>query len=226
MHLASKHGWCLQGDSLQLWAFQGIRRNDNDINQWLPEFEADYDYPIVIPDGAIEFADKYVQELRYNPIIFHISWRSVDTKQVGQHWSLKSFYELARLIYAHTGEKILLVGRDFEDNLVSSLVTDFSSEPFIKLTGKTSVAQLYALINRSKLIFGFQSGATFLGIHAKTPSVLLWPIENVSNVSSFRYKRKFMTSFTPPEATNKWYFPCVLGEEDPETIWKKIKDIL
>lgn len=226
LHTASRDGWYASNHDLYyLWAFQGIKKNDYDIKKWLPDFEVNYNYPIDIPDSAVAYANKLIDDLGYKPVIFHFSWRGLDTRQVGQHWTEKHFDELGSFIYNHTKQKILIIGKDFEREKVTIFLEKFGKDKYVNLLDQLTVPQLLAVIKQSKFIFGFQSGVTFLSVHFRVPSALLWSINNVTKCSGLKYDKKFMTSFTPPEAENEWYFPCVLGEDSPETIWNKVKHV-
>jgi hypothetical protein len=223
---SSRDGWFVDKNSLYyLWAFRGLQKNNNDINQWMPEFDVNYNYPIDIPESDWEYAENYVKQLGYKPIIFHMSWRSLDTGQVSNYWSADKFNELAELIYSHTKRKIVIVAQKFEQELVRNYIDRYSPSKYIDLSAQTTLPKLLALMSNASFVFGFQSGVTFLSVHAKIPSALLWAVKNVTQITGYKFEREYMTSFTPPEATDNWYFPCVLGEDDPKTIWQKIKNV-
>jgi len=222
---ASRVGWAYTKDLIYIWAFRGIEKNGNDIYSWLPELSINYDYPIKIPESAEQEADIITEQTGQDPVLFHASWRLLNGSHTGEQWSATETDKLARLIHEKTGKKIVLVGKHFEDQYVKQFLDDVDSSLYINLVGETNLPSLLALIKRSQFIFGYQSGITFLSTHLKTPSALLWGVRNVTQQSAYKWDRRFITSFIPPDSIDSYYFPFVLGEDTHKTVWNKVQGV-
>jgi len=227
LNMASRTGWFREtDDTFYLWAFRGIMTNGNDINRWLPDFKINYDYPIEIPESDVTYAKNLIAPIDPNPVVFHLSWRGLSNSHLGTTWEWDDYNELATKIYERTHRKILIVGRDFERDEVALFLEQYGTSKYENLIGKTTVPHILAILKQSRFVFGYQSGITFLSTHFKIPSALLWAVRHITPTQAFKWDKEFLTSFVPPESIDNWYFPFILGKDNPDTVWSKVKDVL
>lgn len=134
----------------------------------------------------------------------------------------EQIYLSLKEICEKTGSGIIFVGAKWDMNGLSTQLIDRAEQDgiknqFVDLTGRTSLTELLALIENSDAVYGFPSGATFLGPYYKKPTVLLW---------NDYFSEGFHENCCPPDSLNNWYKPLQTYKHDRHVVVKTMLEML
>lgn len=191
----------------------------------LPEYETDFDYPIIEPPEAKLYAEKIKRKVGGKLVILFTASIAANDNWVKELWTPEDWNKLAQKIYNRINCRPVLVGAKVDVSYAGK-VKKFDTEGIIHdLTGKTSVSQLFALLREANVLVAFQCGVLMMAIQFRTPAVGFWPIKNKKNPNGV-LRRCFMRSWLPPWA--KDYMPLGWGDEEatPEGVFDKIRRYL
>jgi SAM-dependent methyltransferase len=105
--------------------------------------------------------------------------------------------EFIRLVKRETGYTAIFVGAkwDADDETFKNVIKDIPG--CINLAGKTTVEQLFGLINGSQMVVGYPSGLTIMSAVLKKKTLMIW---------NEYYDNDYAWHSCPPDIKNKTYF--------------------
>lgn len=95
------------------------------------------------------------------------------TTRPQKHWIEERWAPLAAHIQADLGLRPVLLGAP-ADHQAATRIGDAADTPLVDLTGRTSLIEAAALIERASLLIGVDTGLGHMGIAFGTPSLLLF----------------------------------------------------
>ena len=135
--------------------------------------ETDLDLEFVVDDDANQKVDDLLKNANFvekDFILFHPSsrWRF-------KCWPAKKFSSLAKELIA-AGHKIVITGGkdSFEKEMADEIAKDFLPKDLLNLSGKTSLKELGALINKSKAIVCVDSVSLHMASALKAKTIVLF----------------------------------------------------
>lgn len=216
-----------RGDCDYLIEFNSSLEKGIQLKDILPEYEINYDYPILEPAGARTFADNLKSKIGDKLIIFFTGNLSAYEASVGDLWTPESWMQLMIKIYEKTACKPVLVGAKWDATYEKELKKLDVNKIIHSMIGKTSLAQLFALLRIADLVIAWQCGVGIMATQFKTPTISLWPIKNKINPKA-RFERIFTRSWLPPWADDIGYIAYGWGDEKatPDGIFEAARKYL
>ena len=206
----------------------------------LPEYETNYDYPIEEPAEAKEYAKKLKAEIGEKLVLIFTSSLRGNEAWPRELWTVEDWTKLIRKIYHRTGCKLVLVGAkwdsDYAEALQEASFGEYKTHPasvLIKenmihsMIGKTTLAQLFAILRESDLLITWQCGVGIMATQFRIPVASFWPIKNKANPRG-QFERAFTRSWLPPWAEEVGYMPYGWGDKDatPSGIFNAVRKYL
>ena len=193
----------------------------------LPEYDTNFDYPIIRHPGPDEWAEHIKQSVGGKlAVIFTASTLGND---IWAHklWIPRDWMELAKKIYNETKCKLVLVGGEWDKDYARRLCQFDHDKIIYNIVGQSSVNQLFALLRIANVVVAYQCGVMMMAIHFRTPAAAFWPIKTKANPVG-QFKREFMRSWLPPWAEEVGYHPFGFGDPDatPDGIFASIRRYL
>ncbi|MEW5768094.1 MAG: glycosyltransferase family 9 protein [bacterium] len=90
-----------------------------------------------------------------------------------KRWNIKKVARIGDEIQQQLGARVILIGAPLEQAR-SAAVAHLMEEPPLDLTGRTSLQQLGALIERANLFIGPDSGPTHMAVALSTPTIAVF----------------------------------------------------
>jgi len=122
------------------------------------------------------------------------------SKREAKNWPDDRFIEIFRRIIEEWNAKIILIGGNAEkqknDNLANSI-----GDNCVSMSGKTSLGECAAIIEKAILFFGPDSGPAFIATAMKTPAVILYSAADY-------YRWRVPETATTPRIEIFHPFPC------------------
>lgn len=220
--LFKNHGGCDYMIELNSYLEKGIPLKDI-----LPEYETNFDYPIQRPPESEIFASAVKRTIgRKLILLFTGSWEG---NQVWARdlWTPADWMQLARKIHGITKCKPVLIGARWDASYLKELLPLDTKKILHNLVGKTSVADLFALIRKADLLIAYQCGVVMMATKFKTPVAGFWPIKSEANPEG-PFRREFTRSWLPPWANEAGFEPFGWGDENatPEGVLSAIRRFL
>lgn len=215
------------GDCDYMIEFNSCLEKGIKLKDILPEYETNFDYPILEPAAAERFA----KEIKKNAggtlaLLFTGGW---DGNQVWVKdlWAPADWMALARKIYAATKCRPVLIGARWDRSYAERLLSLDRDEIIYDIIGKTSVADLFALIREASILVAYQCGPVMMATKFRTPVTGFWPIKSAANPHG-QFRRAFMRSWLPPWATEVGFMPFGYGDKDatPDGVFEAIRRYL
>ena len=193
----------------------------------LPEYDMNWNYPIDEPLESAEFAKNIKRIVGGKLILLFTSSIEGNNVWVKDLWTPKEWMELAQRIYNKTGCSPVFIGARWDANYVQRVKELDKHKIICDLSGRTSVAHLFALLREANVLVAFQCGVLMMGIQFRLPTVGFWPIINGTNPRGL-FKRDFMKSWLPPWAEEVGFMPYGWGDKEatPEGIFASIRRYL
>lgn len=193
----------------------------------LPEYEINYDYPIIEPEGAKQFAKAFKREIGEKLVLFFTASLTGNFHWVKHLWTPERWMELARKIYNKTGCKIVLLGAEWDGDYAEKLHKLDTENILHSMVGKTNLTQLFAILREANLLITWQCGIGIMATQFKIPVVAFWPIKNKINPHGV-FKRPFMQAWVPPWAERVGYMPYGWGDKEatPDGIFDAVRRYL
>lgn len=207
--------------------FNSKLENHTKLKDILPEYEINYDYPIYKPPKAKEFAETFKREMGGKFALLFTASLKGNEAWVRELWTPKDWVELAKKMLSETGCRPVLIGAKWDSDYAEKIYELDKEFTIHDLVGKTSVAQLFALIREANVVISWQCGVGIMATQFRTPVVAFWPIEGKKNPQG-KFNRDFMRTWLPPWANESGYIPYGWGDESatPDGIFADIKEYL
>lgn len=193
----------------------------------LPEYEINFNYPIIEPSLTKIFAERLREELGGKLVLIFTGGLEGNRVWVKDLWTVHDWMDIARKIYSITKCKLVLIGARWDRTYAKKLIALDREKIIHDLTGKTSVAKLFALLRIADLVVAYQCGVVNMGVHFRAPVAGFWPIKNGKNPNGI-FNRKFPMSWLPPWAEEVGFMPFGFGDDDatPEGVLEKVRRYL
>lgn len=140
---------------------------------WLPELPTDFTYPLALPPAARQRAAALMPE---RTILLYLSGIAANRHFHNHVCSIGLWVHVAELLNA-AGFVPLLIGANTQDDLCyrdAFLRGAAGRARVTDLAGRTSVAEVCALVERSAAWVGLNSGTGIVAAMLGTPTVMLW----------------------------------------------------
>lgn len=201
---------------------RGVRLEDI-----LPEYETNFDYPIDEPLVSREFAEDVKAEAGGKLALLFTGSIAGNDVWVKKLWTANDWVELARRIHAVTGCRPVVIGARWDKSYSRRLLKLESEKIIYDIIGKTSVADLFALLRKANILVAYQCGVVMTATKFRTPVAGFWPIKNKVNPHG-SFKRAFMKSWLPPWAEEAGFMPFGFGDKDatPDGVFEAIRGYL
>lgn len=197
------------------------------IEDILPEYKVNFDYPIKYPKEAKNFVKLIKKGVGNKLYLFYASSHLGNNNWSRGTWDPEDWVTLADMIYAETGKKPLLIGAEW-DKLYSEEITKADTKNKIhNLVGKTNLPEMLGLLREANCVVSFLSGITILATRFKIPCASFWPTLKLA--PHWHDPKKFQKSWIPPDAEKDgYYMPFFYGEKDttPTGIFNAIRKFL
>jgi heptosyltransferase I len=130
-----------------------------------------------------------------------------------RNWRVERYAEVARYASERYGARILLTGGNTElERHYGERIADEGPDDVVNLVGRTSLKQLYAILQRSTALVCPDSGPAHMGTAAGIPVIGLYATSNPDRTGPY-LRREFVVN-AYPEAVRKW-----LGKSVDEVRW-------
>lgn len=132
---------------------------------------------LAIPDDAQKRADAMLERIgllklsNQKSVDFYILFPGAGSKS--RQWPVEHFAELARRIYDLSGWAGLVCGGPGDKVLAGELIELAGNIPLASLAGKTDLMEFAAVVKRSRLLIGNETGAVQIASAVGTPSVCI-----------------------------------------------------
>ncbi len=197
------------------------------IEDVLPKYDVDFDYPIKYPEDSKQFA-KFIKKGAGNKLyLFYASSHLGNNNWCRGIWDPKDWVSLAEKIYAETKRKPILIGAEWDKVYSEELKKADPKNMIHNLVGKTNLPEMLALLREANCVVSFLSGITMLATRFKTPCVSFWPTLKLA--PHWHDPKKFQKSWIPPNAEKDgYYMPFFYGEKNttPTGIFDAIRKYL
>lgn len=207
--------------------FNSALENGINLKDILPEYETNYNYPILEPEEPKEFAKALKAEMGEKLILFFTASLTANLAWPGYLWTPAHWVKLMQKIYNKTGYKPVLLGAKWDESYEERL-KEFDTENIIhSMVGKTSLAQLFAILRIADLLITWQCGVGIMATQFRTPVVSFWPIKNGVNPRA-KFDRAFTRAWLPPWADEVGYMAYGWGDNHatPDGVFAAIRKYL
>ncbi len=200
---------------------QGVR-----LEQILPEYDTNFNYPINNPPAAKDFATLIKKGLGGKLYLFYASSIGGNKNWCKGTWETKDWVKLADLIYAATKRKIVLMGAQWDTGYAAMIKSYDVLGNIHSFVGKTSISEALALLREAKFMVSFLSGLAILATRFKLPCVSFWP--TLKQAPHWHDPKKFQHAWPPPNAQQDGYMPMFYGapQTTPEGVFTKLRKYL
>lgn len=193
----------------------------------LPEYDTNFDYPIMEPPESERFAEAVKKESGGKLVLLFTA--SVEGNDVCAKdlWTARHWMELAQKIYDKTGCRPVLIGARWDKRYAEKIAALDKEKIIYDIVGKTSVAHLFALTRAANVLIGYTCGVVIMATRFRIPVVSFWPIKSKANPDG-RFKRAFIYSWLPPKAEGNGFMPFAYGDKDatPDGVFAAIRRYL
>jgi len=216
------HGGCDYMLEFNSYLEKGIRLKDI-----LPEYEVNFDYPILEPRDAKMFANEAKKNAGGKLALVFTASEEANDNWVKDFWTPGDWMEVARRIHKETKCRPVLIGARWDKSYTDRIIKLDREGIIYDLVGKTSVTNLLALIREASVLIAFQCGVVMMATKFRTPVAGFWPVKSRANPKGL-FKRSFTRSWLPPWADDVGFKPFGWGDENatPEGVFEAIKGYL
>lgn len=121
----------------------------------------------------------------------------------GKRWPIDRFAQLAQRLLAEQPRPIVVVGSPGEEPQVAPLLEQVGTQPRLhSLVGRTSIAQLMAIIERAALVVANDSAAVHMAVGFDRPMVALYGPTDIARVGPYRRDADVLQHLEPGEPIN------------------------
>ena len=179
----------------------------------LPEYDTNFDYPIIRHPGPDEWAEGIVQRAGGKVAIIFTASTPGNDIWANKLWVPRDWWQVIQGIYNETKCKPVLVGGTWDEDYARRLCQFDHKGIILNIVGQTTVMQLFALLRKASVVVAYQCGVMMMSVHFRTPTAAFWPIKSEAN-SAGQFSRGFMRSWLPPWAEEIGYHPFGFGDPD------------
>ena len=122
---------------------------------------------LALDPEAVDYADGLISEIGSPYAVF-----APFTTRPQKHWFEERWTELSNRAFQELGLKVVLLGSKGDVQAASRIVGD--TVHTLDLSGKTSLQQAAAIIKRSSLLIGVDTGLTHMGYALDVPTIALF----------------------------------------------------
>jgi len=197
------------------------------IAQILPEYEPHYDFEIRNPEEARKFAADVKAQNPGGMVLFYTSAIGNNRNWNRDSWTFRHWMTLAEKINTVSGARPILIGAHWDKDYALELKKLDKGNILQDMTGATDIPQALALIREARLLVAFPCGLPIIGTYFNIPTVMFWPIKEVS--INGRFHKDFMHTWVPPAVKDSGrYIPLPYGgpETKPEWIFDRVREFL
>jgi len=200
---------------------QGVR-----LEQILPEYDTNFNYPIRNPREARDFAELIKKGVGGKLYIFYASSIGGNKNWCKGTWEVKDWVKLANLIYDATKKKTILMGAQWDAGYAAMVKSIDVRGNILNFVGKTNIAEALALLRAANCMVGFLSGLVVLATRFKIPCVSFWP--TLKQAPHWHDPKKFQAAWPPPNAREDGYMPMSYGasQTTPKGVFEKLRKYL
>lgn len=200
------------------------------IEDVLPEYDVDFDYPIDYPDEAKSFTKLIKEGMGGKLYLFYTSSIAGNRNWCKGTWEPRDWVRLAEIIHDETGNRILLMGAQWDAGYSHIIKTIDRRDVIQNFAGKTNIAEALGLLRESNFLVGFLSGLVILATRFRIPCVSFWPtLKQAPHWGQHQcFPEKFQKSWIPPHAEEDGYMPVFYGHKDttPQAIFERLRKYL
>lgn len=191
----------------------------------LPEYDAHYDLDIAYPDETRKFALEMKERAGGKLVLFYTSAIGNNKNWNRDSWKYADWMALAERVHAASGAKPVLIGAQWDHDYAIELKKLDANGIMIDMVGQTTIPQALAMMREGSLIVAFASGLPIVATYLGMPTVMFWPIKDVSK--NGRFHPDFMRTWVPPGVDGR-YIPLAYGgpETKPDLIFERVKGFL
>lgn len=196
------------------------------IEDVLPEYDINFNYPIKNPPAAKSFASLIKEGIGGKLYLFYASSVGGNKNWCRGTWEPRDWIKLANMIYDETKLRIVLLGAQW-DSTYATIVKMLDSRNVIQnFVGKTSISEALGLLRSANFMVGFLSGLVILATRFKVPCVSFWPTLKLA--PHWYDPIKFQKSWIPPNAKKDGYMPVFYGDEKttPQGVFDRLRQYL
>jgi ADP-heptose:LPS heptosyltransferase len=196
------------------------------IEEILPKYDVNFNYPIKYPREAKSFTDIIKKGVGGKLYLFYASSAGGNKNWCKNTWQPRDWVELADRISDASGHRTVLMGAQWDASYAEAVKSTDRQNSIQNIVGKTSVSEALGLLRESKFLVGFLSGLVILATRFKIPCVSFWP--TLKQAPHWHDPKKFQLSWIPPEAKKDGYMPVFYGEEKttPKGIFDRVRKYL
>jgi lipopolysaccharide heptosyltransferase II len=140
---------------------------------WLDALPEEAFIKLAVPEEDRRRAEEFLLAAGSNPSSLRVAIGAGASYGSAKCWPPDRFAEIANLLQSESGAEIILFGTSAEAG-VSNAIAAGMRRPPIDLTGKTSIADLPALLSRCHLFIGNDSGAMHVAAAVGLPVVAVF----------------------------------------------------
>jgi hypothetical protein len=182
----------------------GHLENGHNLETWLPGLPTEFSYPLRLPDGARERARDAVDA---GAVLLYLSGVGPNRGFHNDTWTVEMWVEVVELLNA-AGLIPVLVGASSRDDLgYRDLFAARAAgrARFQDLVGRTSIAEVCAVIERAGAWVGLNSGTGIVAAMRGVPTVMLWSDSAYPIPGAVEPLHTAMrTSWLPPEKLGRY----------------------
>lgn len=180
------------------------------IEEWYPQFEVDFDYPVVVAPEDQQWAQEICDQVGRHLVVFYGSSKAWNHTISGKNWTIKDWTALTQAC-ADQGIVPVWIGKHWDRDF-SSAIGEASTAKYLDLTGKTTEGQALALFQRAAAVVGMCAGITILAVHMKARSIVFWPEHGKGVATPMQFNREFARDWVDPGQIERGeYVPLSLG---------------
>ena len=193
----------------------------------LPEYDTNFDYPVAEPPEAKEFAAKIKADVGGKLVLIFTGGVPGNDIWARELWTPHDWVELARKTHTATGCRPVVIGARWDKSYSEKMEALEKEKIMYDIVGKTSVADLFALFREASAMVSYQCGVLMTATKFRLPIVGFWPVKSDENPKGW-FKREFMTSWLPPWADEVGFTPFGFGDKDatPDGVFEAIRSYL
>ncbi len=220
--LFKNHGGCDY-----MLEFNSLLEKGVKLKDILPEYDTNFDYPIMEPPKSERFAATIKKEAGGKIALLFTASVEANDVTAKDLWTPRHWMELARNIYNETNCRLVLIGSRWDKSYADRIVALDKEKIIFDIVGQTSVAHLFALIRAANVLIGYTCGVVIMATKYRIPVASFWWIKSKANPDG-RFKRAFMRSWLSPVAEGNGFMPFGFGDKDatPDGVFAAIRRYL
>src|SRR5215475_1546010 len=180
------------------------------LEDWRPEWEKNYDYPLFSPLTAQRWAEQ-IRAQAGSPFLLCYLSRALYYQEflAPGLWSIADWRTVLDGLTRAYGRPPVLVGARWDEAYAEEVCAPLAVKP-VSVIGQTSWAQMLDLARLADCIIGPACGNTLVSNRVGAPAVVFWPEQEHAGVGATTFHQKFAWSMIGPAASRR-YQPLHFG---------------